>query len=51
MLIESFRGEDSDEAVDRAEGVDEFLPIAAGTNPYEIDTGVVFFYPLVSSYV
>jgi hypothetical protein len=46
----SFQPITSDEALDAAEAAGAFLPISNGSNPYEVETGVVLICPLVSSH-
>jgi hypothetical protein len=46
----SFQPVTSDEALDAAEAAGDFLPISSGSNPYEVETGVVLICPLVSSH-
>jgi len=46
----TFQPVTSDKALDAAETAGEFLPIAGGANPYEVETGVVLICPLVSSH-
>jgi hypothetical protein len=46
----TFQPVTSEEALDAAEAAGEFLPIAGGANPYEVETGVVLICPLVSSH-
>ena len=49
-MSSSFQPVTSDEALDAAETAGEFLPISGGSNPYEVETGVVLICPLVSSH-
>lgn len=46
----SFQPVTSDVALDAAEATGEFLPVSGGSNPYEVETGVVLICPLVSSH-
>jgi len=46
----SFQPVTSDEALDAAEAAGEFLPIASGSNRYEVETGILLICPLVSAH-
>src|SRR5262249_2182489 len=40
----------TEEGVDAAQAVGEFLPISSGPNPYEVEPGILLICPLVSSH-